>query len=87
MAGFSPAYFDDVKIWEGFPILAATSTTVTLKKAYATALQNNLFRIGDSVTVAINLSDEETGTVLEISENAGNIQLTFSVSFTNTPSI
>jgi len=85
LAWFSPSYFDDVKIWEGFPILSATSTSVTLKKDYWKAIQNNIFRVGDSVSIAINLSDAGTGTGSAISEDSNNIKLTFWTAFTNTP--
>lgn len=85
IAGYSPSYFGDVKIWEGFPILSATSTTVTLQKSYWTTMQNNLFRVGDTVSVAINLSDEESGTIASITSNSDNVKLTFSTAFTNTP--
>lgn len=85
LAGVNPEYFDDVKIWEGFPILSRTSTTVVLQKNYYTALQNNIFRVGDVISVAINLAKEESRTVLSIENSGDNIQLTVSTAFTNTP--
>jgi len=59
-----------VKLYEGFPIVSATSTSITLKKDYSVALQNNIFRVGDVVWVAIGLADEESGTVLSIESDA-----------------
>lgn len=84
LAGINPSYFDDVKVYEGFPIVSATSTSLTLNLPYARCIQNNLFRVGDVVTFAIGLSDEETGTVLTIVADGLNTKLTFAT-FTNTP--
>ncbi len=87
VTGFSPSYFDDVKIYEWFPISSSTANTITLNKSYWSAIQNNIFRVWEVVTVAINLLDEETWTISSISENSWNIKLTFSANFTNTPAI
>lgn len=87
ITGFKPNYFDDIKIFEGFPILSSTANTITLKKDYWQSIQNNIFRIWDVVTVAINLSDEEDVTISEISENSNNLKLTFSTNFINIPAI
>lgn len=84
MADYSPSYFDDVKIYEGYPILSATATSVTIKRPYAHTLQNNIFRVGDVVTLAIGLSDEETGEILTIVDDNSYTKLTFAT-FTNTP--
>jgi len=85
VAWFNPSYFDDIKLYEWFPIISATSTTITLKKSYNIAIQNNLFRIWDTLTFAIWLSDEETWEITLIDNNSWNIRLTFWVSFTATP--
>ncbi len=45
LSGYNPSYFDDVKVFEGFPILSATSTSITLKKDYWEAIQNNIYRV------------------------------------------
>lgn len=84
LAGLNPSYFDDVKVYEGFPILSATSTSLTLNLSYSRCVQNNLFRVGDVITFAIGLSDEENGTILTIVADGANTKLTFST-FTNTP--
>lgn len=47
-----------MKIYEGYPIVSATSTSVTLKKSYWEAIQNNVFRTDEKVTVAIGESIE-----------------------------
>ena len=73
-----------MKLYEGFPIVSATSTSVTLKKDYSVALQNNIFRVGDKVWLAIGESDEEWGTVLSIESDGGLLKLNFTT-FTNTP--
>ena len=51
--GYRPSYLDDVKLYEGFPIVSATSTSITLKKDYTKALQNRIFRVGDVVWFGI----------------------------------
>jgi len=86
LVGINPSYYDDVKVFEGFPILSASSTSVTLDFEYSLCLQNNLFRVGDIVTIAIGESDEETGEVLTIVSDSGNTKLTFAT-FANTPSV
>lgn len=53
LAGLNPSSFDDIKVYEGFPIVSATSTSLTLKLTYSRCVQNNLFRVGDIVTLAI----------------------------------
>lgn len=73
-----------MKVYEGFPIVSATATTVTIKKSYDEAIQNNIFRVGDVITVAIGLGDEETATILAVESNAGNVKLTCAT-FANTP--
>ena len=85
VAWFNPSYLDDIKIYEWFPIVSATSTTITLKKDYNTAIQNNLFRIWDTLTFAIWLSDQETWIITSIDNNNWNIRLNFASSFLNTP--
>ena len=84
LAGLKPSYFDDVKVYEGFPLLGATSTSLTLNLPYSRCIQNNIYRVGDVVTIAIGLSDEETGVVLTIASDSGNTKLTFAT-FANTP--
>lgn len=84
LTGYNPSYLDDVKVYEGFPIVSATATTVTLKKSYDEAIQNNIFRVGDVITVAIGEADEETATILAVESNAGNVKLTCAT-FANTP--
>ncbi len=85
VAWFNPSYFDDIKLYEWFPIISATSTTITLKKDYNVAIQNNIFIVWETLTFAINLSDEETGVITSIDSNSWNIRLNFWTSFTNTP--
>jgi len=85
VAWFNPSYFDDIKLYDWYPIISATSTTITLKKDYNTAIQNNIFRVADTVTFAIWLSDEETGVITSIDNNSWNIRLNFTSSFSNTP--
>lgn len=84
LAGINPSYYDDIKVYEGFPILSSSSSSVTLNLAYSRCIQNNIYRIGDTVYVAIGESDEESGTVLTVEDNGGNAKLTFAT-FTNTP--
>jgi hypothetical protein len=72
---FSPSYLDDVKIYEGYPIVSATSTSVTLKKSYWEAIQNNVFRIGEKVTVAIGESIEVSVKISGITFDWDNIRI------------
>ena len=51
LSGFKPNDLDDVKIFEGFPIVSSTINSVSLKKYYWETIQNNIFRIGDIVDV------------------------------------
>lgn len=73
-----------MKIYEGYPIVSATATSITVKRSYVETLQNNLFSVGDVITFAIGLSDEETGTVLTVVDSLGWTKMTFAT-FTNTP--
>ncbi len=77
VAWFNPSYFDDIKIYEWFKIVSATSTTITLKKDYNIAIQNNIFRVWDTIVFAIWLSDEETWVITSIDSNSWNIRLNF----------
>lgn len=45
LSGSKPDYFDEVKVYEGFPILSYAIDSIVLKKNYWEAIQNNLFRI------------------------------------------
>lgn len=51
MSGYKPNDLDDVKIYEGFPIVNSSINSVSLKKYYWETIQNNIFRIGDIVDV------------------------------------
>lgn len=69
MSGYNPSYFDNVEIYEGFPIVSSDSTSLTLKKSYWEGIQNNIYRIGQRITMAIGTDQEETNTITDISEN------------------
>lgn len=84
MAGFKPSYLDDVKIYEGYPILNATATTITVKRNYALTIQNNIYRVDDVITIAIGTATEEKATVLAVEADGLFTKLTFAA-FTNTP--
>lgn len=45
LSGYKPDYFDDVKVYEAYPIFSYTIDSITLKKSYWEALGNNLFRV------------------------------------------
>lgn len=85
LVGNKPSEGEEVKVYDGYPILSSTSTSVTLRKDYNKSLQNNLFRVGDTVVVAINQSDEENAVISSISSDSGNLKLTMTASFSNTP--
>ncbi len=85
VAWFNPSYFEEIKLYEWFPIISATSTSITLNKSYNIAIQNNIFRIWDTLYFAIWLSDEETGIISSIDNNNWNIRLNFPTAFSNTP--
>lgn len=78
LAGFSANYFEDIKIYEGFPVVSSTSTSVTLKKSYWSAIQNNVFRIGDIVTLDVSKNYEQTWTITDITPDSDLLKLTFS---------
>lgn len=82
---FSCNYFDDIKIWEAFPILSSTSNSVTIKKKYTDIQQNNIYRVWEYFTVAINLNDEEKWVISSISDNGWWTKITLSDNFVNTP--
>ena len=84
LSGFSPNYFDDVKIYEGFPIISSDSTSVTIKKLYEEVIQNNLFRIGDRMTFAIWEEFEESHDILSIESDSLYTKINISW-FTDTP--
>jgi len=84
-SGFTPESYQEIIVYTGFPIVSSTANSVTLEKSYCDSLANNIFRVGSEVYVALNQSDEEKGDVLSISDDNGNIKLTFTENFTNTP--
>lgn len=85
IAWINPSYYDDVKIYEWFPIVSSTVNSVTLKKDYFVAWQNNLFRVWDTVDVALGLGDQEIWTIASLLNNNWQLQLTFVNNFTNQP--
>jgi len=85
--GDEPTEGQDIKIYDGYKILSSTVNSVTLDKKYNTAIQNDLFRVGAIVYVAINESDEESATILTITDNGDNLKLTMSANFDNTPAV
>ena len=85
VAWFNPSFFEEIKIYEWFPILSATATTITLDKNFNIAIQNNIFRVWETLTFALWLSDEETGIITSVDNNAWNIRLNFWISFINIP--
>lgn len=84
MKGNRPSEYQEIKAYSGYSILSSTSNSVTLNASFKKN-DFNLFREGDIVYVAINLSDEEPATIQSISNNGGDIQLTMTSNFTNTP--
>ena len=84
LRGTRPSYYQDVKIFTGYEILSSTASAVVLDAPFR-ANENNLFRVGDTVYVAINESDEETAVISTISSSGGNLQLTMTAAFTNQP--
>ena len=84
LKGDRPSYFQTILIYAGYEIDSATTDSVTLDVDYREN-ENNLFRIGDTIYVAINESDEESATISSIANNSGKIKLTVSANFSNTP--
>lgn len=76
LSGYNPSYFDDVKIYEWFPIIASDSTSVTIKKSYAEAIITNIFRIWDKIILSIGTEEEEKVSIENISD-VGNIKISF----------
>lgn len=70
VAWYKPNDLDDVKIYEGFPIYSYTSSSITLKKKYAEAILNNIFRVGD--VVDINIPNNTLATITSISSDVKN---------------
>ena len=84
-SGFVPTYLQEVKVYSGFAVLSGTINSVTLDKSYNTAIQNNLFRVGTKITVAINDVKERTMTVASVSSNSEKLKITFTQNLTFTP--
>lgn len=84
LKGSKPDSYAEVKMFSGYPIRSSTSNSVTLDATYD---KNNegLFRTGNVVFVALNLSDEERCVISTITNNGGYIKLTMIANFTNTP--
>jgi len=82
---FTPTQYQEIRIFDGHEIDSATANSVTLKKTYKSNLDNNLFRVGDTVYIAINESDEESGTVSTLTDDGGNLKITFTANFGNIP--
>lgn len=87
VAGFNPVQFKVVEAYDGFPILNSTANSVTLDKDYFVAIQNNLFRANGQVWVALNESDQESATILTVTNDGGNVKLTMDANFANTPAV
>lgn len=86
--GTVPTQGQEVRMYEGFLITAATVNSVTLEKDFEEGQANGLFRIADEVWVAVGLGDEEKGIVASVSEATdGNIKLTFTANFANMPAV
>lgn len=81
---FSPSSFDDLIIYEGFPVISSTSSSITIKKDYYVALQNNIFRVWDEIFVNVNTSTEEKQIIVSLSENGWFLKI-ITWTFTNTP--
>jgi len=83
--GFSPSQYQEIRIFDGHEILSTTANSVTLRKTYKSNLETNLFRVGDTVYVALNESDEESGTISTLTDDSDNLKITFSANFSSTP--
>lgn len=81
--GPKPADYDIVRAFTGWPIYAATSTTVTLDTQDTC---NDLFRVGDRFYIAIGLGDEEYKTITDVSISGGRPVITVA-GWTNTPAV
>ena len=83
---YKPSEMQDVRLFDGFPILSSGANYVVLNATYGRNY-NSLFRPNDKVYVAIGLGDEETVTVSTVTNSAGFIKLTMTANFTAVPVI
>ncbi len=84
--GFVPEDYQSVDAYSAYEVVSATADSATLDKDYNEQLQNNLYRVGHVIKIAIKEDNEEEATIESISSDDGNIKLTFTENFTNTPS-
>ncbi len=84
LKGTKPSSNSSVRMFAGYPISASTASSITLDATYD---RNNegLFRVGDDMFVALNLSDEERCVISTITNDGGYIKLTMTGNFTNQP--
>lgn len=84
LKGNPPSEFDNIKAYAGLLIVEAGADYVVLNKAYSFN-NNQLFRAGDILTVAINEADEEEGIILEVTQQGGLLKIILNASFLNVP--
>lgn len=85
LTGALPTSGEEVKIYDGYAIRSSTANSVTLEVLHAVATQNNLFRAGNTIWVALNLADEESAVISTITSDSGYLKLTMTANFANTP--
>ncbi len=79
-----PADYAEVRAFMGFPILSATSNTVTLNISYF-ANNQGMYRVGELFYVRVNTSNENYGIITGIDNNAGKLRITVSANWASTP--
>lgn len=72
-----PSIYDDIKVYNGTEIVTVGSNYVTVQDLYSF---KSVFRVGDSIFVGINTSDEAKYTISSIDEDTNKITFSTSLS-------
>lgn len=74
--GAKPSYFQEVKIYEAFEILAKDGTTITLDYEYLINEDAQNLRVGDTLIIDIGESGELEKEITAIASSDGKVKLT-----------
>lgn len=85
LTGPLPADFSEVRAFVGFPVLSATSTTVTLDAPWSKQCQG-LFRPGEWFYVRLNTINEHRRVIQSVDNIGGRIRITVTSAWDTTPS-
>lgn len=86
LKGDQPSQWDEIRAFDGFPIVEAGADYVVLDMEYR-ANMNGLFRVGDEFYVALNEADEEYGVIAELIDDAYLLRVKMTDPFQNIPSV